>query len=222
MTRFATRFRVGAPAAVLRTAVLALGAQSALALAYLATTEAGVASPRTMAVPVVWVTAAVVGVCHAERPESAADVRAVAAVVGVAYGVGLAWVTGAVAPPAGAAGGLDVLLLPPWWGPLVRYDGASVSVFLFPYRAVGYAALAYLVSLAVRDVAASGRSAAVGGLVALGSCAGCALPLVAGVASVLGGAGVGVGAAVAGETYLFATVAYVLSVAVLTARPTIE
>lgn len=222
MNRLSARFPTAPPSAYLRTAVLALGAQSALALAYLAATDAGVAAPRTMAVPVVWITAAVVGVRHAERPESAAGVRAVAALVGVGYGVALAWVTGAVGAAAGPAGGLDVLLLPPWWGPVVRYDGAVVSLFVFPYRAVGYAALAYLVSLAVRDVAAYGTSAGVGGLVALGSCAGCALPVVAAVASALGGAGAGVGTAVAGETYLIATAAYVLSVGVLTVRPTVE
>ena len=143
--------------------------------------------------------------------------------IGAGYAVVLGWFTGAVGLSAGAATGLDVVLLPPWWGPMVRYDGPLVSLFLFPYRAVGYGALAYLVSLAARDVAEYGSSAGVGGLIALGSCASCALPLVAAVGSALGGVGLGFGAtpAAGGGTYLLATIAYVLSVGVLTVRPAI-
>ncbi|MFC7095874.1 DUF7546 family protein [Halobaculum marinum] len=221
MNRLAAQFSVEEPSAYLKTAVLALGAQSALALVYLAATDAGLAEPRTLAIPFVWITAAVVGVRHASRPTSTGRIRVVAAVVGIGYGLFLACVTGAVGTAMGAVGGLDVLLLPPGWGPVVRYDGAVVSVFLFPYRAIGYAALAYLVSLAVRDVAEYGTPAGLGGLVALGSCASCALPLVAAFGSALGGAGVGLGTTLTGETYLLATVAYVLSVAVLTVRPTV-
>jgi len=203
------------------TAVIALGAQSALALAYLVATDAGLASPGTLAVPFVWITVAVVGVRHADRPESGRSVFVLAGLVGAGYAVVLGWVTGAVGPASGVAAGFDVVLLPPGWGPVVRYDGPLVSLILFPYRVVGYAALAYLVSLAVRDIAAYGTSAGVAGLVALGSCAGCALPAVALVGSTLGGAGFGIGAtAAAGGTYVLATVAYVLSVALLTVRPT--
>ncbi|QZX99198.1 DUF7546 family protein [Halobaculum rubrum] len=221
MNPLVTRFSVDSPTEYGRTAVLALGAQSALALAYLAATDAGLAAPRTLAIPLVWITAAAVGVRHAGRPESGRGVLALAGLVGAAYAIILGWVTGAVGLSSGVATGLDVVLLPPWWGPMVRYDGPLVSLFLFPYRVIGYGALAYLVSLAVRDVAEYGSSAGVAGLIALGSCASCALPLVAAVGSTLGGVGLGFGTtpAAAGGTYLLATVAYVLSVAVLTVRP---
>lgn len=223
MNRLIGQFSIGSPSRLARTAVLALGAQSALALAYLMATDAGLASARTLAIPFVWITAAIVGVRHADRPGSSRSVLVLAGLVGAAYALVLGWFTGAVGLSSGAATGLDVVLLPPWWGPMVRYDGPLVSLFLFPYQAVGYGALAYLVSLAVRDVAAYGTSAGVGGLIALGSCASCALPVVAAVASALGGVGLGIGAtpAAAGDTYILATVAYVLSVAVLTVRPTI-
>lgn len=223
MNRLVTQFSVDSPTRYVRTAVLALGVQSALALAYLAVTDAGLAAPRTLAIPFVWITAAVVGVRHADRPESGRGVLVLAGIVGAGYAVVLGWFTGAAGLSAGAATGLDVVLLPPWWGPMVRYDGPLVSLFLFPYRAVGYGALAYLVSLAARDVAEYGSSAGVGGLIALGSCASCALPLVAAVGSALGGVGLGFGAtpAAGGGTYLLATIAYVLSVGVLTVRPAI-
>ncbi|WP_277556049.1 DUF7546 family protein [Halobaculum limi] len=224
MNRLAAQFSVGSPSAYLRTAVFALGAQSALALAYLVATDAGLASPRTLAIPFVWVTAAVIGVRHAERPSSGPRVRLIAALVGIGYGLVLGWFTGAIGVTSGAAAGVDVLTLPPWWGPMLRYQGSFVSLFLFPYQAVGYAALAYLVSLAVRDVAEYGTSAGAAGLIALGSCASCALPVVAAVGSALGGVGLGLGSVpvAGGDTYLLATVAYVLSVAVLTVRPTIK
>ena len=223
MNRLVTQFSVESPTTYVRTAVLALGVQSALALAYLAVTDAGLAAPRTLAIPFVWITAAVVGVRHADRPGTSRNVLVLAGLVGAAYALVLGWFTGAVGLSSGAATGLDVVLLPPWWGPMVRYDGPLVSLFLFPYQAIGYAALGYLVSLTVRDVAEYGSSAGVAGLIALGSCASCALPVVAALGSALGGAGIGLGttsAATAG-THLLATIAYVLSVAVLTVRPTI-
>jgi hypothetical protein len=104
---------------------------------------------------------------------------------------------------------------------MLRYGGAEIALVLFPYRAAGIAALGYLLSLSLRNVVEEGLSVGVGGLVALGSCASCALPLVAGVAGALGGAGLGVGSAptVGGGTYLLGTAAFVLSAWVLAARP---
>lgn len=201
--------------------MFALGVQSALALLYVSLTDAGAAAPTMLAVPFVWVTVAAVAVQHAERPETGRLVRWVGVIVGAAYALGLAWLMGAVAPSMGPATGLNVVLLPPGWGPAVQYRGAVISVTLLPYRALGVAALGYLTALAVRDVVESSVSLGVGGVVALGSCAGCALPLVAAVAGVLGGVGLGLGAApaVGGETYLLGTAAYVLAATVLCVRP---
>lgn len=209
--------------APLRTAVLALGAQSALAFAYLGLTDAGLASPTTLAVPFVWITVAAVAVRHTDRPSADPTTWVLAAGIGAAYALGLAWLAGTLGPAVGDAMGASLVLLPPGWGPVVRYSGASLSLVLFPYRVVGYAALGYLVSLAVRDALASGLSTGVGGLLALGSCASCALPLLAAVGGALGGAGLGVVVpAVTGGTYLLGTVAYVLAVAVLAVRPSIR
>jgi hypothetical protein len=198
-----------------RTAVLALGVQSALALAYLLATDAGVAAPTMLTVPFVWLTVAAVAVRHAERPEARRSVRWIAGAVGAAYALGLAWLMGAVSPSM-AATGLHVVLLPPGWGPAVQYGGAALSLTLLPYRALGVVSLGYLVSLAVRDAVESGVSLGVGGVVALGSCAGCALPLLAAVGGV--GLGLGTAPAVGGGTYLLGTAAYVLAVAVLAVR----
>ena len=205
----------------LRTAVLALGVQSGLALSYLLLTDAGTTAASMLAVPFVWITAAVVAVRHVDRPDSDPWLRAVGIGVGAAYALGLAWLTGAVGPQMGPSTGASLLTLPPGWGPLFSYSGGGIAIVLSPYRAVGIAALGYLVSLAVRDVVDSGLSVGVGGLIALGSCASCALPLLAAVGGALGGAGLGAGAlpAVGGGTYLLGTAAYVLAVAMLAVRP---
>jgi len=196
--------------------VLALGAQSLLALLYLGLTDAGTVAATMLAAPFVWVTVTAVAVGHVERPEARRVVRWVGWVVGVAYALGLAWLMSAVSPSMGMATGLNVMLLPPGWGPAVQYSGTVISLTLFPYRAIGVVSLGYLVSLAVRNVVESGASLGVGGIIALGSCAGCALPLVAAVIGVLGGVGLGFG--VGGRTYLVGTLAYVLAVAVLGVR----
>ncbi|MFW5935480.1 MAG: DUF7546 family protein [Halolamina sp.] len=216
---------VSAPAwsipAPLRTAVVALGVQSALALVYLRVTDAGLTAPTMLAVPFVWVTVAIVAVRHADRPAVGRTSRRIAGGVGAAYALGLAWLTGSVAPAMNPGTSADLLLLPPGWGPLLRYSGSEIALTLIPYRVVGIVALGYLVSLAIRDVVDEGLSAGVGGLVALGSCASCALPLVASAAGALGGAGLGVGAAptVGGGTYLLGTAAFVLAAWLLAARP---
>lgn len=209
-------------AELLRTAVLALGIQSALALLYLALTSAGLTAPTMLAIPFVWVTAAVVAVRHVERPAASRDTRWVGTVFGTVYALGLVWLTGMVSPAMGAATGVNIVLLAPGWGPVIRYSGTVLSFVLVPYQIVGFVALGYLVSLAVRDIVHNGLSAGVGGVLALGSCASCALPVVAALGGLLGGVGLGAVPAVGGGTYLLGTAAFVLAVAVLTRRPTLH
>ncbi|MFW5939683.1 MAG: DUF7546 family protein [Halolamina sp.] len=213
----ATRSSMPTLPAPARTAVVALGVQSVLALGYLGLTDAGVTAPTMLAVPFVWITAAVVAVRHVERPTASRLGRWLAAGVGVAYALGLAWLTGTVGPAMGEAG-IAVVTLPPGWGPVVRISAGGIVAQLLPYRVVGVVALGYLVSLSVRNVVDEGLTIGVGGIVALGSCAGCALPLLASVTGTLGGAGLGT-VSVGGGTYLLGTAAYLLAVWVLAARP---
>lgn len=206
--------------ASIRTAVLALGAQAALAFVYLATTDAGLAAPTTMAIPLVWLTTAAVAVRHAEPPAGGVRTRVVAGVVGLAYGVGLAVVAGMIQRSAGMAG-TNVVLLPPWWGPAVQFAGLGLAGTLFPYRLVGYAALAYLVYIAVADALARGAGAVrgAGGAVGALSCTGCALPLIASLGGAAGGIAGGVTALLAGSpTYTIGTIAYVVAVGLLAYR----
>ncbi len=184
-------------------------------------TDAGIAALRWMAVPLVWITAAVVAVDHVDRPVATGRRRAVAAVVGLGYGLLLAWVAGLVAV-GGTGGGVDLALLPPWWGPVLRSHGV-VALTLVPFRVVGYGVLGYLAYAAVGDALAVGSGllpGAAGGLVAVLSCVGCAVPLL----SALGvGGGAGAVAALVGSgglgTHLLGTAAYLLAVGLLSARP---
>lgn len=212
------RIRPALPAPA-RTAVLALGVQGGLALAYLVTTDAGLAAPAIMAVPLVWLTAAAVAVRHVDPPGASRGLRVLASVVGAIYGVGLAAVAGMIRPATGATG-MDIILLPPWWGPAIQFGGPVIAGTLFPYRVAGYAALAYLVGVAVIDVVnrdvVTVRGA--GGLLGTASCVGCALPLIAS----LGASGVGAGLAttLAGSpTYALGTVVFLLALGLLAYRP---
>ena len=112
-----------------RTAVLALGAQSALALGYLWVSPAGLSTPAMLAVPLVWVTVAAVAVRHAHRPAASRRVRWLAAGVGVGVLAVLAFLatlalagtlgpTLAMGQPSLLALGIG-LLLPPF-GSLLR------------------------------------------------------------------------------------------------------
>lgn len=217
--------RVGRLRAPARTAVLALGVQAGLGLAYLALTDAGVAAPLSMGVPLAWITAGVVAVAHGRRPAVGGRRRALAAVLGAGYGLGLAWAGGLVAVGDGSALGVGLAWLPPWWGPALRTDGVLVLT-LFPYRVVGYGALGYL-GYALAGEVLSGRLrpglGSAGGLVAVLSCVGCAAPLLSAVA---GAAGVGTGtvaALTAGaggiRAHLLGTAAYLLAVGLLSVRP---
>lgn len=206
---------------VVRTAVVALGAQAGLALAYLALTGAGVTAVPWMAVPFVWTTVAVVAVAHVDGPAVAGRSRAVAVAVGGGYGLALAWVAGLFA--VGDAGGdVTLALLPPWWGPVLRSHGV-VALTLFPYRVVGYGALGYLAYAAAGDALAGDSgvlSGSAGGLLAVLSCVGCAVPLLSVVT--LGGV-TGAAAALAGGgglgTHLIGTAAYCLAVGLLSVGP---
>lgn len=181
-------------------------------------------------VPFVWVDAALYAVvavrADAARAASAATGRrrVLAAVVALGYFAVLAVVGGVVLPGIGdrALGWRLTLALPPGWSPALLYSGAAVNLNLIPYRVVGYGTLAYLVYVTVVDTARG----AFAGVLGLFSCVSCALPVVAAVAaSLLGGvvgvAGVATLASVASlQSYALSTAAFVVTVALLTWRPT--
>lgn len=199
------------------------GLQAGSALVYLLATDAGLAAPTTLAVPFVWLTTAATAVRVVDTPSVSRRVGVVAAVVGAGYTLGLAWLTGLVSVSTGDAAGLHLFTLPPGWGPAVGWDGSFVAARLLPYRVAGYLAVGYLVAVAAAETLAghesngTGVCSAAGGAVAVASCAGCSLPVVASLGAGLGSAGLAVGG-LGLSTYLLATASYLLAVAALVWR----
>jgi hypothetical protein len=212
------------PVSLPRTAVLLGGglvAVEALALAlYLGTADVEVLAWRYYLYPFVWVNVGVLAVLASSvsggtgtGSDVGALARRLAALVACGYFLLLGFLDGSLAL-SGSATGFHLLWLPPGWGPAPVYDGAAVTVRLFPYRVVGYAALSYLVYAALVE---SSR-AALSGLVGLVSCVSCTLPVAAALLSGLVGGTAGLAAATA-WSYDLSTAVFVASVALLYWRP---
>jgi hypothetical protein len=208
------------------------GREGALAWAILINTElllvgvyllwTGVAPIRPLfyVYPFVWINAALWALWTVDAPGgSSRRRRAVAAAVGAGYFLVLGYFGGLVGPGSGgfASGwSLVVASFPPGWSPAVLYNGESLTLALLPFKLFGYATLAYLVALTVRD--ATGGATA--GLLGVFSCVSCTLPLIAGaVGGFVGGAGALVTAAY-GQSYGLSTLVFVVTVALLVWRPT--
>ena len=191
-----------------------VGCELLLLVVYFTRSSTSVLAPRYVLYPFVWINVAVLALLVVDRPRADGGRRLAAAVVAVLYLGVLAWLDGTVAAGTGA-GTVRVFALSPGWGPALLYDGV-VRLALFPYRVVGYAALAYLVYALVADTVGSGI---VGGAVGLLSCVSCALPVAAALLSGLLGGSIGLTVATNPLSYDLSTLAYVVSVGLLTWRP---
>lgn len=199
-------------------AVVVVLAVELLALAlYVQRSGLEVLEPRYLLYPLVWVNAAALAVALTRPPTRSRRVRAVAGAVAVLYFVGLLVLDGSIALAAGAAAGIEVVALPPGWGPALVGSVAGLGVSLIPFKAVGYAALAYL----LYDVLLDAVRSALGGVVGLFACVGCAAPGLAGVvAAVLGGtAGAGVARVATTFAYDLSTAVFLLALGLLYLRP---
>jgi hypothetical protein len=212
-----TRVRVG-PVALPRTLLLRVGAlltvELALLGAYLALTGWQVLAPRYLLYPLLWVTVGVLAVARTAPVDAPRSSRLVAALLAAVYLSILLWADGSVSL-RGTRMGFRLVWLPPGWGPAVLYGGESVSLALFPYRVVGYAALSYL----LYATAATASRAALGGLVGLVSCVSCTLPVAAAFLSSVAGGATAVAAAATVWSYDLSTVVFLLAVALLYWRP---
>lgn len=196
-----------------------VAAQVAAVAAYFVLTDSTALSFRHALFPVVWVTLGAWAVVRVGAPTSDElpwYAPAIAIVSGV-YFVALLYLGGLVGTAASPGTAFTVSGASPGWGPILAYSGDFVYLRIVPFQLVGYAALSYLVFVALTDTATSLVGAAVG----LVSCVGCTWPIVAGALSVVGGAGVGAGAAglpsfLASYSYALSTVVFAAAVLVLT------
>ena len=181
-----------------------------------------VSAPRFALYGLLWINVAIWVFLRTDVPDASRSTLRRAAVIAVGYLAVLAYTGGVVAP--GIAGtfdytaGFSVLWLPPGWGPAVTFKSEFVRLILMPARVVGYLALAYLVFATVVDVSGS----AVSGLLGLFSCVSCSWPIVASIATVVFGGGSF--AAVATTTYAYdvSTAVFLVTVALLSWRPSLR
>lgn len=189
------------------------------ALATYLLTTGGVAAPRYVVYPFVWINVGLYAVSRVAPPQASHRSRRLAAVVAAIYGLLLATVTGLIGLPTAQAPahahptGLTVSLSAPGWGPRVAYVAGDLHLYFIPFRVIGYATLSYL--LYVRLARLSLATGA--GLFGIVACVGCTLPLLAGS---LGGAGAAALAAVGGYSLDVSTLAFLLAVAGLWWLPT--
>lgn len=201
---------------------LALNAEALLIILYLHGTTAAVTDPLILIYPFIWINVGVWAIVTTTPPLARRRQWLLAAGIGVSYFFLLAVVSGMVSPGHalhghGHASGVRLVVssIPPGWSPALFYGGAYVTVAVFPFRVVGYAALAYLVYTMVLDAAGS----AFAGLVGLFSCVSCAWPIVGTIITGLFGSSSAVAAVATNQPYGASTVVFLSAIALLYWRP---
>ena len=194
-------------------------------LLYVLFTSAAIDPPRYTLYGLLWVGVGLAVLSREATVARSASVRAhrVAAGVAVAYLGALALAGGVVVPggvPGAVADGWFVRTLPPGWGPALVYGGEAVALVLMPARVAGYLALAALVRGSVLD--AAGLRSGVPGLLALFSCVSCSLPILAGVAALVFGAGSALAATTTGLSYDISTLVFLVTVGLLYWQPLVR
>jgi len=180
--------------------------------------SAGVVSdPRYLVYPFVWINVGIYVLTRTSTPVPSGRRRALAAAVAVAYALVLAVVSGMIGLPLsegfhththGPASGWFLSLSAPGWGPRIGYVAEPYHVYFVPYRAAGYAALAYLLYADLLALSAAAGAGAIGLL----ACVGCAFPI---VASLVGGTGAATLSAIGGYSLDISTAAFLLAAGLL-------
>lgn len=166
--------------------------------------------------PFIWINVGLWALVRVSPPKASNRRRYAAGALAVGYFLVLAYAGGLVGPGLGAmATGFRIAPLPPGSGPALVYSGESLQLVLFPYKVVGYVALAVLVYATVLDVARS----AIGGILGLFSCVSCTWPVLASLVSGVAGSSSAVASAALSGSYGLSTVVFVVTVALLYWRP---
>ena len=180
-----------------------------------------VTDPRFALYGLVWVNVAVWVFSRTRVADAPAWTKRRAGALAVGYFAVLAYTGGLVAPgiPEGGAHatGLSLLWLPPGWGPALYVGSEHVRFLLMPAKLLGYLALAYLVYATAVETAGSLAS----GVLGLFSCVSCSWPVVASVAAAVLGGGSFFAAATLSYAYDLSTAVFVLTVLLLSWRPSI-
>ncbi|MFW5911125.1 MAG: DUF7546 family protein [Halolamina sp.] len=177
-------------------------------------------APRFALYGLLWINVSLWVVLRTEVPDVGKSTVRRAGLLALGYLALLAYTGGVVGVSAGSfhAHGLSVLWLPPGWGPAVTYHGEFVRLILMPARVAGYLALAYLVFVTILDVSRS----AVSGLLGLFSCVSCSWPILASIGTAVFGGGSFVAVATTTYAYDVSTAVFLVTVALLSWRPSVE
>jgi hypothetical protein len=172
-------------------------------------------------VPFVWINVAGWAVYQTTPKPSSATRRRLAGALAGGYFLLLSYFGGVIAVQTSAhshvsAFTIDLVGLPPGWSPSLIYTGELLHLVVLPYKVIGYVALAYLVYKTALDAS----SAIFGGVVGIFSCVSCSFPLIAGMATGIGGGSLA--AATAQSSYLLSTVVFVVTVGLLYWQPSIR
>lgn len=181
-----------------------------------------ITDPLILVYPFVWINVAIWAVLTTSPPGASQRHRRIAGAIGVGYFLLLASVGGLVSPGHAFHGHshassfrLVITTLPPGWSPAVLYGGSLIGIALFPFRVIGYLALAYLVYVTLLDAAGS----VVSGLIGLFSCVSCTWPVLGTVLTGLFGGTSAVAVVAMNRPYGVSTLVFLSAVALLYWRP---
>jgi len=207
---------------------LVLNTELASVLAYLSAAPVGEVDPVLLAVPFVWINVAVWAVLQTDVPAATRRTRLAATGIGVAYFLVLGYAGGVFGAShshvisdghthaTAALPTLDIhWILPPGWGPLLDVSWGGYQAMLFPFKVVGYAALAYLVYATLLDTV----SRAVSGVVGLFACVSCAWPVLGSFVAAVFGSGSVVATVATNQPYRVSTLVFLSAVVLLVWRP---
>ena len=184
--------------------------------AYLARPSVTPTAVRHYVYPFVWINVGLWALLRADPPAASRRRRYAAGAFAVGYFAVLAYAGGLVGPGLGVmTTGLRIAPLPPGIGPALIYGGEAIRLVLFPYKIVGYAALAVLVYATALDVAGS----AIGGVLGLFSCVSCTWPVLASLVGGVAGSSSAVASAALSGSYGLSTAIFVVTVGLLYWRP---
>ncbi|MFD1587562.1 hypothetical protein ACFR9U_11245 [Halorientalis brevis] len=176
----------------------------------------GLTAVRYWLYPFVWINVGIWAIVRTRPTPTSTRHRRIGLALAVGYFGVLAYVGGLIAGPIPSPTGFSVQMgLPPGWGPAVFYSSSHFTITILPYKAIGYAALAYLVYATVLDAAGS----AVTGLLGLLSCVSCTWPVLATIITGVFGSGTAIASAVYTQSYGLSTVVFVATVGLLYWRP---
>lgn len=214
--------RVGADRRAAAVWGVVLLVEGLLVAAYLQVAPGTVTDPWILVYPFVWINVGVWAIITTDPPAVSRRQWWIAAIIGVAYFVVLAVVGGLVNPGHALHGhahasGVRVVIqaIPPGWSPALFYGGEYVTVGVFPFMAIGYVALSYLVYTTVLDAAGS----AVAGVVGLFSCVSCTWPVLGTILTGVFGSSSAVVGFATSQPYGASTVVFLTAIALLYWRP---